>query len=256
MAMNKRMGLIATGLVVLLAAGGGTALAAASGPAGDGGVINGCYTNAELDGSHALFFQDAGTSCPKNTTAIAWNEQGPQGATGAPGTGATVTSLASGDTNCPNGGAQVTDGSGDTAYACNGATGPTGAPGMAGEQGPPGTQGQQGIQGPPGVGTAGSDGLNITIVSGSQSVPVGSYGSPIAWCPAAEPYVLSGGGGWGSLATNGQGPNLQGSMPIVSGGPVTGPESSSNANGWSADAFNDGATQATDTLYAWAVCSD
>jgi transposase-like protein len=39
-----------------------------------------------------------------------------QGATGAPGTGATVTSLPSGNANCPNGGASVTDGSGNTAY--------------------------------------------------------------------------------------------------------------------------------------------
>jgi len=51
-----------------------------------------------------------------------------QGPPGVPGTGATVTSLASGNTNCPNGGAQITDGSGDTAYACNGANGSSSGP--------------------------------------------------------------------------------------------------------------------------------
>ena len=45
---------------------------------------------------------------------------GPQG---SPGTGATVASLAAGDTRCGNGGASITDGTGNTAYACNGGTG-------------------------------------------------------------------------------------------------------------------------------------
>jgi hypothetical protein len=51
--------------------------------------------------------------------------QGPKGdtgAAGAPGTGATVATEPPG-TNCANGGASITDGSGNTAYACNGAPG-------------------------------------------------------------------------------------------------------------------------------------
>ena len=35
--------------------------------------------NAELNGSHVFVLQDAGTSCPKGTTAISWNAQGPTG---------------------------------------------------------------------------------------------------------------------------------------------------------------------------------
>jgi hypothetical protein len=46
-----------------------------------------------------------------------------------------VASLASGDPNCANGGASVTDGNGNTAYACNGATGRQGPPGPAGSGG-------------------------------------------------------------------------------------------------------------------------
>ena len=52
-----------------------------------------------------------------------------------------MASLASGDSNCPAGGASVTDGSGNVAYTCNGATGPQGPPGATGPQGPPGAGG-------------------------------------------------------------------------------------------------------------------
>jgi hypothetical protein len=66
---------------------------------------------------------------------------GDTGPPGLPGTGATVAAVASGDPTCPDGGASVTDGSGDEAFACNGAPGPTGP---AGPAGPAGTAGQNG----------------------------------------------------------------------------------------------------------------
>jgi hypothetical protein len=156
--------IILTGAVSLALVAGGTAAGAAiaSGPVSSSGVIDGCYTNAEISGSHVFVLQDQGTACPKGTTALSWNQtgpagpagpmgatgpagpagpmgapgptgpagpQGPVGNTGPPGTGATVASLAPGNANCANGGAQITDGSGDTAYACNGAMGPAGATG-------------------------------------------------------------------------------------------------------------------------------
>ena len=58
---------------------------------------------------------------------------GSPGANGSPGTGATVAALATGDANCANGGASITDGNGDVAYACNGATGPAGPAGTTGQ---------------------------------------------------------------------------------------------------------------------------
>jgi hypothetical protein len=61
------------------------------------------------------------------------------GANGQPGTGAVVTTLAEGNSNCPYGGVQVTDGSGDVSYACNGAPGATGATGPQGPAGQSGT---------------------------------------------------------------------------------------------------------------------
>ena len=125
--------IVITGAAALALVAGGTAAGAtiASGPVDSSGVIHGCWTNAEINGTHAFVLQDAGTSCPKGTTPIGWNQTGPAGPagpagpignTGAPGAGATVTSLPSGNSNCPNGGAQITDGSGNVAYACNGGT--------------------------------------------------------------------------------------------------------------------------------------
>jgi hypothetical protein len=163
-----------------LAMGGGAAYAAvaSSGPVSSTGVVTACYTNAEVNGSHVVVLQDAGTSCPKGTTAVSWDQTGPAGAAGpagpagpvgtagatgatgpagpigptgatgaagapgatglagpagpagsagSPGAGATVASLAVGNTNCPNGGAEITDGNDDAAYACTGATGPAGS---------------------------------------------------------------------------------------------------------------------------------
>lgn len=124
--------------LALVAAGTAAGAAIASSPVSNSGVIDGCYTNAEVNGSHVFVLQDQGRNCPKGSTAISWNQTGPAGPAGAtgpagpsgptgaagsagsPGTGATVTSLPSGNSNCPNGGAQVTDGTGDVAYACNG----------------------------------------------------------------------------------------------------------------------------------------
>src|SRR5580693_6219633 len=132
---------VITGAVALGLVAGGTAAGAAiaSGPVDGSGVIHGCWTNAAINGTHVFVLQDAGTTCPKGTTAISWNQQGPTGpagpagsagpagpkgdtgaqgpagpagpagpkgdtgaagSTGAPGTGATVASLASGDPNC------------------------------------------------------------------------------------------------------------------------------------------------------------
>jgi Collagen triple helix repeat (20 copies) len=170
-----------------LAMGGGAAYAAvaSSGPVSSTGVVTACYTNAEVNGSHVVVLQDAGTTCPKGTTAVSWDQTGPAGAAGpagpagpvgaagatgatgpagpigpagatgaagapgatglagpagpagsagSPGAGATVASLAVGNTNCPNGGAEIADGNSppDVAYACTGAQG---TPGTAGAPG-------------------------------------------------------------------------------------------------------------------------
>jgi hypothetical protein len=96
--------IVITGATALALVAGGTAAGAAiTGPVGGDGTIHGCYTSQELNGSHVFVLQDAGTSCPKGTIAISWNQQGPAGPTGPPG-----------------------------------ATGPAGPQGQPGPQGPPG----------------------------------------------------------------------------------------------------------------------
>jgi hypothetical protein len=48
------------------------------------GLIRGCYTNQTFNGVHAIGVLDTATNptCPKNTTAISWNQQGPPGTSG------------------------------------------------------------------------------------------------------------------------------------------------------------------------------
>jgi hypothetical protein len=80
--------IIAGATALILAAGAGVATAAtmsSPSPVDSSGVIHGCWTNAEINGSHFFVLQDAGTSCPKGTTAISWNQQGPAGPTGPAG---------------------------------------------------------------------------------------------------------------------------------------------------------------------------
>jgi hypothetical protein len=69
----------------LLLVGGGTALGAVIGPIDSAGVVHGCYTTAAINGSHAFVLQDDGTTCPRGTTAIQWNQTGQRGPAGADG---------------------------------------------------------------------------------------------------------------------------------------------------------------------------
>jgi Collagen triple helix repeat (20 copies) len=129
-----RMLLIGTGSAVVLVAGGGIAYAAGvvSGPVDSAGAVHGCYTNQALNGSHVVVLQDAGTTCPKGTTAIAWSMTGPAGPAGI-----------------------------------TGAAGPAGTAGPAGPTGPAGPKGDTGDTGPAGPqGPAGTSLGNITDLDG------------------------------------------------------------------------------------------
>ncbi len=77
--------------VLALAVGAGTAGAVitSSGPVSTSGVVSGCYTTRAVHGSHAVVLQDAGTKCPRGTTAITWNQAGQAG---VPGTGSKIDS--------------------------------------------------------------------------------------------------------------------------------------------------------------------
>jgi Collagen triple helix repeat (20 copies) len=150
MRIQKRYALPA--IVTLLLAGGGTAAYATvvASPVSSG-VIYGCYTNAAINGSHAVVLQNAGTTCPNGTTAISWNEQGSPGPAGPSG---------------PAGPTGLTGATGPAGPA--GATGATGPAGPSGSPGPAGPAGPPGPSGPPGA--AGSGGISCTTDGGAPGI--------------------------------------------------------------------------------------
>jgi hypothetical protein len=222
--------LIASGAALVLLAGGTAAFAAATGsPIDSNGAIHACYGKEASDGGFPVVLQDAGVSCPSKTTAIKWNQQGPQGPQGpqgAPGTGATVSSESPGS-NCANGGAKITDGGGNTAYACTGDTGPQGPAGAAGPS------------------TAGPSGLDTMTVSRSLNAFAGSVASLFVQCPADHPYVLGGGTHWNVLPNTG--------VPFTSN---SNPETGILPQGWSAAGFNPSDDPAgTNAFFVFAICA-
>jgi len=106
---------IAAAAVTLTAGGAAVGATLASSPVDSSGVIHGCYSNLDVNGSRAFFLQDAGKNCPSGTTAISWNQAGPQGPGGPAGPTGAV-----------------------------GPTGPAGAPGVPGSVGPTGPAGPPG----------------------------------------------------------------------------------------------------------------
>ena len=162
--------LIGAGAGLALLAGGGAAGAAivASGPIDGSGVIHGCYASSTFGGSHFFVLQNAGTACPRGTTAISWNQQGPAGPAGRTGPAG------------PTGPAGAT-----------GPTGPAGVTGAQGAQGPTGAAGATGATGATGAAgpsTAGSGGLDeIELVQNDT-------GTAVAECPTSHPFALGGGG--------------------------------------------------------------
>jgi pilus assembly protein FimV len=241
--VSSRMRKIAlTGAAALALVAGGTAAGAAiaAGPIDSSGVIHGCYYPANQHGSSRIVLQDSAISCPAGATPITWNQTGPQGpqgatgaagpqgptgpagtagATGTPGTGATVAQLAAGDPNCSAGGASITDGNGNTAYACNG---------------------------PAGVSTAGLGGLDVNIVNAT-----GSPGAITAPCPSGTPYVL-GGGGYATVGLNGP------AVAPVSSEPASGFFNAVNETQWLQAGNHEGWTitpPAGDIALAEAICA-
>ncbi len=217
--MRKRE-LIATavGAIVATVLAGSVAWAAIP---GDGGVIQGCYdTGGNLKVVSAL-------PCPKNYTALQWNQQGvpgPRGETGDKG----------------EQGIQGIPGE----RGPQGEQGVRGITGDRGEPGPQGIQGIEGVQGPPGP--EGSQGPAVTPVLQSHSVtigdpPAGSATAVDVACPAGQ--SATGGGFQG-----GSGDDVVVSRPTIN--PVT----PFNLNGWRV-VFLTPAGSAGRVLSAFAVCA-
>ena len=179
--LRSRRVIIAAGAALALVAGGTAAGAAvASGPTDSSGVIHGCYTNQALNGSHVFVLQDTGTSCPKGSTAISWNQTGPAGPAGASGP--------KGDTG-PAG-----------AIGAPGPTGPAGPAGPAGNTGPPGPAGPAGATGP--AGPAGSNGSTVLNGTGAPASAVGTDGDFYLDTGADVLYGPKTGGSWPTPGTS------------------------------------------------------
>lgn len=115
---------------------------------------------AGRDGAAGLNGSDGapGPQGPQGVAGVA-GAQGPQG---EPGRSAVTVQLAVGSTNCPNGGTQITDGSGVITYVCNGARG------ASGPSGPQGATGATGATGPAGTGGGGGN------INGSGQISLGA----------------------------------------------------------------------------------
>lgn len=131
------------GLTALVAALGGTALAAI--PSG-GGTYTGCYVTSS--GALRVIDPAAGQACSGTEQQITWNKQGPTGPKGATGT------------RGPTGPAGQT-----------GTTGPAGAKGPTGPKGSTGSRGPTGPAGP--TGPRGADGQDGTPMASAY----GGFGS-------------------------------------------------------------------------------
>jgi hypothetical protein len=99
---------------------GATGATGATGPAGPAGPAGPTGATGQTGAQGAT-----GPAGPAGPTGQTGQEgpAGPKGDTGAAGTNGvspTVAQLAVGDSNCPSGGAAITDASGNTAYVCNG----------------------------------------------------------------------------------------------------------------------------------------
>lgn len=232
--MKTRNFVIATGMTIVLVAGGSAAVAAtlaASSPINSSGTISACYNaKATRAGAYAVALQNTGTACPSGTTAISWNQTGPAGPAGAAG---------------PTGPAGLAGADGAVGPAgpagADGAAGPAGPAGANGTAGPPGPQGGTGATGPAGPSTAGSSGLDVTFVlSGPGS------GTASAFCPASHPYVVGGGGNaFVSVIGGVQNTAVAYSVPLIPG-----QTENSGAQGWQVMAVNSG-----DTVHADALCA-
>jgi len=186
MTMKRSATILISASLVLLASGAAAGAATAGGPVDSSGVIHGCWTNAAINGTHVFVLQDAGTSCPKGTTAISWNQQGPAGPTGPAGpqgpagpAGATGPAGTKGDTG---------------AQGQPGPAGDTGPSGPAGPQGPPGLQGAQG--------PAGADGNTVLNGTGAPADTAGHDGDFYIDTAADVLYGPKTGGTWPANGTS------------------------------------------------------
>jgi hypothetical protein len=76
---RKLVATVAVPAALALSAAGAYAATSSSSPIDSSGVIHGCYSAKASHGSHTITLQNAGTGCPRGTTAVTWNQKGETG---------------------------------------------------------------------------------------------------------------------------------------------------------------------------------
>jgi collagen triple helix repeat protein len=196
----------------------GVSVVAVAAIPGSDGKISGCYEKNL--GILRVIDAQAGKTCTRFETPIAWNQTGPKGDTGATGaTGAKGDTGAAGADGAPGakGDKGDTGATGaDGAPGAKGDTGAAGADGAPGEKGDTGATGANGATGP--QGTAGPAGATNIIVRQSATGTVS--------CLPGEKVT---GGGGDTLAI----PVPPGASTLVWSRPVTNAAGTA-ATGWTA----------------------
>jgi hypothetical protein len=82
---RKLVTIAAVPTALVLGAAGAYAATSSSSPIDSSGVIHGCYSTKASHDSHTITLQNAGTGCPRGTTAVTWNQKGATGPAGARG---------------------------------------------------------------------------------------------------------------------------------------------------------------------------
>ena len=77
--MRKKVAKTAIGACAVLMLSEGAAYAAASLTVVSSGIIHGCVSRRVSNGARLLMVRDASRSCPRATTDLDWNQQGPTG---------------------------------------------------------------------------------------------------------------------------------------------------------------------------------
>ncbi|MCU1496626.1 MAG: Collagen triple helix repeat protein [Acidimicrobiales bacterium] len=154
-----RRPLVAAGVGVVLALGGGAAVYGHSTPPVADGQVHGCYNKTNGD----LRVVARPTDCKSTERAVSWNKEGPAGDRGTAGpkgdAGATGPAGQKGDPGDPGPAGENGDPGATGPAGAKGDAGDPGAPGAAGEKGDkgdkgdPGAPGAQGLPGPAGQGT-------------------------------------------------------------------------------------------------------
>ncbi len=227
-AMRDRRGRLRRLLTPVVAIGVVVALTGVAHAAiGNGGVITGCYTQASVQGQHALTLIDtvAGTKCTSRQTTLTWNQTGPQGLKGD--TGASGASGAAGPQGLK----------GDS-----GAAGPQGLKGDSGAAGPQGLKGDTGASGASGAagpqGPSGVSGYQIIVFDGSVLDLTDDSFS--VHCPDGK---LALGGGIEDV-TRPNGLYVKASYPLAGG------------SGWGVVVHNTGDFAETEDVRAYAICAN